>query len=76
MNEKNVKITKWEHAFKDYTSIYNVKILNSFKSELQFKDTESAIKIELIDSLTQLKGFTFVSTLVLVFKTKYQWKWH
>ena len=54
MNEKNVKITKREHAFKGYASTYNVEISNSFNPELQLKDTESAIK--------------FVTTLVLVFK--------
>ena len=32
------------------------------------KDTESAIKSKLIELLTQLKGFKFVITLVLVFK--------
>ena len=29
------KITKWAHAFKGYTSSYNVGILNSFNPELQ-----------------------------------------
>ena len=66
--EKNVKITKRAHAFKGFTSSYNVEILNSFKAELKLKDTESAIKSKLIDLLTQLKGFKFVTTLVLVFK--------
>ena len=68
MNEKNVKITKREHAFKGYASTYNVEILNSFNPELQLKDTESAIKSKLIELLTQLKGFKFMTTLVLVFK--------
>ena len=49
LNEKNVKITKRAHAFKDYASTYNVEILNSFESELQLKDTESAIKSKLKD---------------------------
>ena len=31
-------------------------------------DTESTIKSKLIELLTQLKGFEFVATLVLVFK--------
>ena len=35
-------------AFKGYASTYNVKILNSFRPELQFKDTESVIKSKLI----------------------------
>ena len=35
---------------------------------MQLKDFQSAIKRTLIDLLTQLKGFKFVTTLVLVFK--------
>ena len=53
-------------------------MLFSFDPELPHRDTESAIKSNLIDLLTQLKGFTFLRTLVLVFekiesenKTKY-----
>ena len=38
--------------------------------ELQLKDTESAIKSKLIELLTQLRGFKFVTTLVLVFKKR------
>ena len=34
LNEKNVKITKRENAFKDFASIYNVKILISFNPEV------------------------------------------
>ena len=45
-----------------------LKILNSFHLELQLKDTKFAIKSKLIELLTQLKGFKFVTTLVLVFK--------
>ena len=46
-----------------------MKILYSFNPELQLKDTESAIKGKLIvDLLAQLKGFKFVTTLVLVIK--------
>ena len=45
-----------------------VENLNSFNPELKLKDTESAIKSKLIELLTQLKGFKFVTTLVLVFK--------
>ena len=41
-----------------------VEILNSFNPELQLKDTESAIK----SKLTELRGFRFVTTLVLVCK--------
>ena len=68
LNEKNVKIIKLAHAFKGYASSYNVEILNSFNPELQLKDTESTIKIKLIELLTQLKVFKFVTTLALVFK--------
>ena len=68
LNEKNVKIIKREHAFKDHASIYIIEILNSFNPEIQLKDTESALKSKPIELLTQLKGFKFVITLVLVFK--------
>ena len=40
----------------------------SFIPELHLKDTESAIKNKLIDSLTELKVFKVVTTLVLEFK--------
>ena len=40
----------------------------SFNAELQLKDVEFAIKSKLIELLTQLKGFNFEATLVLVFK--------
>ena len=63
---KNVKITK-QHAFEGFASFYNVEILNSFNPELLLKDTESAIKSKLVDLLSQLKGFKFVTTLVLKF---------
>ena len=63
-----MKITKRKHIFKSFSSTYNVNILNSFNPELQLKGTESAIKSKLIELLTQLKGFKFVTTLVLVFK--------
>ena len=42
--------------------------MNSFKPELQLKDTESATKNKLIDLLPELKGFEFVTTIVLEFK--------
>ena len=42
--------------------------MNYFNPELQLKDTESAIKSTLIKLLTQLRGFKFVTTSVLVFK--------
>ena len=65
---KNVKIKKREHAFKGLASSYNVEILISFNLELHFNDSESVIKSKLIELLTQLKGFKFVTTLVLVFE--------
>ena len=68
MNEKNIKITKREHAFKGYASTYNVEILNSFNPELQLKNFMSAIKSKLIELLTQLREFKFVALLALVFK--------
>ena len=40
----------------------------AFNPELQLKDTESAIKNKLIDFLTELNGFKFVTTLAIVFK--------
>ena len=42
---KKAKITKESHVYKCYATTYNVEILNSFNSELQFKDTESTIRI-------------------------------
>ena len=57
LNDKNMKITKREHAFKVYASTYNIEILNSFNPELQLKDTESTIKSKQIKLLTQLKDF-------------------
>ena len=68
MNEKNLKIKKRRHAFRDYASSHNAGILNYFNPDLQLKDTESAIKNKLKGLLTELKGFKFVTTLVLVFK--------
>ena len=55
-------------VLKGYASTYNVEISNSFNPKLQLKDTKSTIKNQLIELLTQLKGFNFVATLVLVFK--------
>ena len=63
-----MKITKQAHALKDFSNSFNIEILNFFNPELQLKITESAIKRKLIDLLTQLNGFKFVTTLVLVFK--------
>ena len=68
MNEKNITITKQSHVFKAYASSYNAEILNCFNPELQLKDTESAIKNKPIDLFSELKGFKFVTALVLEFK--------
>ena len=62
------KKTKPSHAFKTYASFYNVEILNYFNSELQFKGTESGNWNKLRDLLTELKGFEYVTTLILEFK--------
>ena len=70
LNEKEIKITKRAYAFKGFASSHNVEILNSFNPELQLKDIESSIKSKLIGLLPELKGFTFVKILVLVFKNK------
>ena len=51
-----------------FPSTQNVEVLSSFKPELKLKDTESAAKSKLIELLTPLKGFKFVTTLILVFK--------
>ena len=61
MNEKNIRATKREHTFKGYT--YNIEILNSFNPELELKGTDL-----LVGLMTQLIGFKFMTTLVLVFK--------
>ena len=68
LNEKKFKIAKRAQAFKGFANSYNVEVLNSFNLELQLKDSESVIKSRLIDLLTQLKGFKFETTLVLMLK--------
>ena len=68
MDEKNAKITKRLHIYIGYESFYNIEILNFFNPELQLKDTESAIKNKLIDLLSELRGFKFLTTLVLELK--------
>ena len=68
MNENNAKLTKRSHAYKGYASSYNGDILNSFNPELQLEDTESAIRNKLKDLLTELRGFKFMTTLVVEFK--------
>ena len=54
---KKYKKTKLAHSLEGF-----------FNSELQLRGTESIIKGRLLELLTQLKGFKFVTTLVLVFK--------
>ena len=44
------------------------KILIFYNPELQPKDTKFGIKSKLIELLTQLKAFEFVTTLVVLFK--------
>ena len=46
----------------------NVEILNSLNPKMQLEDIDSTIKIQLVESLAQFKGFRFVASLVLVFK--------
>ena len=57
-------------VIKGYASTYSAKILNSFNSELQFKDTQFAIKNKLIYLLSELKGFKFITTLFLSLKLR------
>ena len=52
-------------AYKGHASIYNVEILNSFNPKLQLEDTEFSIKNKLIELFPELRGFKFVTTLVL-----------
>ena len=67
MNEKNLR-KKQADAFKGHVSSYNIENLNSFNTELQLKYTESAIKNKLNKFLSGLRGFKFVTILVLVLK--------
>ena len=46
-----------------FASTFNVQVLNSYNPELQLKGIESAIKSKLIELLTQLKGFKFVTAV-------------
>ena len=67
---KNVWMTKmWKRQstlmLTSYPSSYNIEILNSFNRELQLNDREFTIRNKLIDLLTELKGFKFVTKLVL-----------
>ena len=62
MDEKNGKIAKQSHAFKGYGSTHSVEILNYFNPELLLKYKESAITSKLIDLLSELRVFKFVTT--------------
>ena len=57
---KKTKITKQSYPCKGYASTYNVEILNFVLKYNEFEITNT-----LIDLLTDLKGFKFVTTLVL-----------
>ena len=46
--------------FKGFASSYNAELLNSFKPEIQLKDTESVVKSKLIDLLTELRGLKLI----------------
>ena len=59
LKQKNKTLTKREHLFKDYTSNYNVDVLNCFNLELRLKDTESAIKNKLKKIFSELTRFKF-----------------
>ena len=64
-DEKNTKITKQSHAYKGYASCSSVRISNNVNTDLQLKDAEYGIRNSLIDLVTRLKGFQFVTKLVL-----------
>ena len=66
--KENINTTKREHTFKCFASTFNAEIVNSFNPELRLKDTEFVIKNKLKKLLHKLKGFKFVTTIVLVFK--------
>ena len=51
--------------FKGYASTYNAEMLNSFNPELQLK---SPTKNNLKKLVSELRGFKFMTTLVLEFK--------
>ena len=68
LNERSVKINKQLKKYRGYASAYNAKIFNSFNSDLQLKDAESAIQNKLIVLLSLLRGFKPITALVLEFK--------
>ena len=54
--------------FQGFPSTYNMDIFNYFNPKVQFKDTESVIKSQLINFLTHLKSFKLSKTLFSAFK--------
>ena len=66
----NAKLRKQCHSYKCCGSTYQVEILNSFNTELQLKNSESAIRNKLKDLLIELEVLKFMATLVLEFKKK------
>ena len=58
LHEKDVKISKQSHAYRDYVSTCNVDTLYSFSHELE----------ELINFFFELRAFKLVITLVLEFE--------
>ena len=63
-----MKITKQARAFESFASSYNIEILNFFNPKLKLRDTESSIKNKLKKLPIELRGFKFVTKLVIVFK--------
>ena len=66
MNKKNVKTTKRVHAFKGFASYYDVEIL--FAEILLTLNNNLKILNKLKRLLIGLRGFKFVTILVLVHK--------
>ena len=66
---KNIKQQQIEHMFlKAIEVLIMLKFQIFFNTELQLRETESAIKSRLIESLTQLKSPESLTTFDLVFK--------
>ena len=59
---------KWSYGYKGYVSTCNIEIMNTYNPGPQLKDTESAIRIRIKDLMSGVKGFKFVTALVLEFK--------
>ena len=66
---KNIKQQQIEHMFlKAIEILIMLKFQIFFNTELQLRETESAIKSRLIELLTQSKSPEFLTTFDLVFK--------